>query len=327
MTEPNPFGAATLSTDAFPRDRRLETWREIFGRNVVNVDIEPIDDAPFHATVTFRQLPRLGIASGRGSASHYRATRELAAKADDVVALWLVRAGQGSASQLGTDFAGGAGSGTLLSATEAWVTSLHTGGRFMTLTFPRQAFAAAAPDMEQAFGRHIPADNQALQLLLAYVDDLSAMDLRGSGLSQTVASHILDLGALAIGTSGEAGAVARARGARAAKLNAIKSDILRSLDRADLSRDRIALRHGITPRHLARLFEEEDSSFSAFVLEQRLAKARRMLTELRHSGFTITDIALACGFGDLSYFNRAFRRAFGATPSDIRHAAARERCC
>jgi AraC-like DNA-binding protein len=27
-----------------------------------------------------------------------------------------------------------------------------------------------------------------------------------------------------------------------------------------------------------------------------------------------------CGFGDLSYFNRAFRRRYGATPTDVRAA-------
>jgi AraC-like DNA-binding protein len=36
---------------------------------------------------------------------------------------------------------------------------------------------------------------------------------------------------------------------------------------------------------------------------------------------TISAVAFDCGFGDLSYFNRAFRRHYGATPSDIRAAA------
>ena len=37
----------------------------------------------------------------------------------------------------------------------------------------------------------------------------------------------------------------------------------------------------------------------------------------------IADIAFACGFGDLSCFNRASRRRYGATPSDMREAARR----
>ena len=38
----------------------------------------------------------------------------------------------------------------------------------------------------------------------------------------------------------------------------------------------------------------------------------------RYDQFSITEIAYEAGFSDLSYFNRAFRRAHGATPSDIR---------
>jgi AraC-like DNA-binding protein len=32
-------------------------------------------------------------------------------------------------------------------------------------------------------------------------------------------------------------------------------------------------------------------------------------------------VAYDCGFGDVSYFNRMFRRQFGAAPSDIRAQA------
>jgi AraC-like DNA-binding protein len=34
----------------------------------------------------------------------------------------------------------------------------------------------------------------------------------------------------------------------------------------------------------------------------------------------ISVIACDAGFGDLSYFNRTFRRAYGVSPSDIRAA-------
>jgi len=35
----------------------------------------------------------------------------------------------------------------------------------------------------------------------------------------------------------------------------------------------------------------------------------------------IADMAVEAGFTDLSYFNRAFRRAFGVTPSAMRERA------
>jgi len=55
------------------------------------------------------------------------------------------------------------------------------------------------------------------------------------------------------------------------------------------------------------------------VLEQRLARAHRMLVGPRHADATISAIALAVGFGDISYFNRNFRRRYGVTPSELRN--------
>jgi len=49
-----------------------------------------------------------------------------------------------------------------------------------------------------------------------------------------------------------------------------------------------------------------------------------MLTDQRWSDRTVSSVAFDAGFGDLSYFNRAFRRRYGATPSDIRKKAQSE---
>jgi len=47
-----------------------------------------------------------------------------------------------------------------------------------------------------------------------------------------------------------------------------------------------------------------------------------MLTSPSHVHLKITDIALASGFLDISYFNRVFRRRFSATPSELRNSGA-----
>ena len=61
-------------------------------------------------------------------------------------------------------------------------------------------------------------------------------------------------------------------------------------------------------RHTAR-------TFPAFVNELRVGRACRLLAETEQS---ITDIALACGFANLSNFNRQFLRLKHATPSEFR---------
>jgi AraC-like DNA-binding protein len=61
-------------------------------------------------------------------------------------------------------------------------------------------------------------------------------------------------------------------------------------------------------RHTAR-------TFPAFVNELRVGRACRLLAETEQS---ITNISLACGFANLSNFNRQFLRLKRATPSEFR---------
>jgi AraC-like DNA-binding protein len=88
---------------------------------------------------------------------------------------------------------------------------------------------------------------------------------------------------------------------RAARLQAIKAEIMASLRSDTLSIAAIAARHGISPRYVHMLFESEGTTFSEFVLGHRLASAHRMLRDPRYLSHSITAIAFACGFVDLSH--------------------------
>jgi AraC-like DNA-binding protein len=68
------------------------------------------------------------------------------------------------------------------------------------------------------------------------------------------------------------------------------------------------------------LFEAEGVTFSEFVLGRRLMRVYRELCDPRFNDTSISGFAIAAGFGDLSYFNRTFRRRFGMSPSELRQA-------
>ncbi len=110
---------------------------------------------------------------------------------------------------------------------------------------------------------------------------------------------------------------------RAARLAAIKQDILSNIFDPRLSVAAVAERQGLTPRYIHMLFEDEGVSFTEYVVNLRLANARRLLSDPRFLQQSISTIALRVGFGDLSYFNRTFRRRYGTTPSDVRQQARR----
>jgi AraC-like DNA-binding protein len=131
------------------------------------------------------------------------------------------------------------------------------------------------------------------------------------------AQYILDLVALSLGAAGDAGDVARNRGLAAARLDAIKAAILQGLGNPGLRLEHIAANHGVSTRYVQHLFSRRGESLTNFVLEQRLLSAYRSLRQPTSKSRKISDIATAVGFSDMSYFNRAFRARFGATPTEI----------
>lgn len=110
------------------------------------------------------------------------------------------------------------------------------------------------------------------------------------------------------------------------RFEAIKADVLARLGNGDLGLADVAQRSRVSPRYVQMLFERTGTTFSEFVLEQRLVRAarllrdpRQLLRDPRHLARKVSDIAYLAGFNDVSYFHRAFRRRFGMTPSDMRH--------
>ena len=143
-------------------------------------------------------------------------------------------------------------------------------------------------------------------------------------LSRAVAQHICDLIALSMGAHRDAPALLQQRGVRAARLQAIKADIAARFNDFELTVNAVALRHGVTPRYIQKLFEDDGVTFSEYVLERRLAEAHRSLADPHLANRSISTIAFNAGFSDLSYFNRTYRRRFGATPTETRVLAAAE---
>ena len=59
-------------------------------------------------------------------------------------------------------------------------------------------------------------------------------------------------------------------------------------------------------------------TFSEYVLDLRLTLAHRLLSDPRRAREKIASVALEAGFGDVSYFYRAFRRRYDVLPTDVR---------
>jgi AraC-like DNA-binding protein len=316
------FAPVRFSTALLPERERIAYWREIFGRSIVKVEIEPVGEEPFRCEATIRPLPGLVIADLSTAPARFTRSRALLADGDDDFVLIMHSGGRAWLSQLDREAEVAAGDAGLMLNAEPGHTVLASDGRIYSLSIPCRLLEPMVSGRDAALARLIPGASAATRLLRDYVD-LVLQDgaLATPELRHAVAAHIRDLAALAIGATRDAAEAARGRGVRAARLRAIKQDIARNLGRRDLSIAAVAARQGVSPRYVGMLFEAEGTSFSAFVLAERLARAHRLLTDPGRAQLRIGAIAFELGFGDLSHFNRSFRARYGGTPSELRAAA------
>jgi AraC-like DNA-binding protein len=73
---------------------------------------------------------------------------------------------------------------------------------------------------------------------------------------------------------------------------------------------------GMSPSAFSRFFKSHTGrNLSDYIIEQRLGYASRMLVDTSNS---IAEICYACGFNNLSNFNRIFKKKKGCSPSEFR---------
>jgi AraC-like DNA-binding protein len=315
------YATVRVSTDELPERERLGVVREVFGRTVLRIDLQPESDSPFWADFAAHMLPGLGIVSATSSPLRAGRTRDLLVDGNDGLIL-QVSTSPGIVSQRGHEILVQPGDGVVMTHADVGEIFFPQQSTTLGLFVPRAAFASLLRDFDSVLLHPVPKQTEALRLLIRFlsmIQDEAA--LTSPSLQGLSVAYTYDLLALALGATRDAAETARVRGLRAARLLAIKDDVLANLHQPELTLDAIAARQRVTPRYVQKLFEAEGTTFSQFVRDQRLAQAHRMLVNPAYAGVAVKTIAYDLGFGDLSNFNHAFRRRYGMSPSDVRAAA------
>jgi AraC-like DNA-binding protein len=320
-TAGDDYSVVRFSSANYAPCRRIEAVQEIYGRNLQKVHVEPLEGESFHAATTLRRMPGLShLYTASRSAAIWRRSRELI-EHDDVVVIAGLTSGY-EVHHIGRTLNMRRGEAVILTGAEPASFGGPAQKSVNLLRVPVRLLSPLIADLDAAYGHAIPADTPALRLLVRYIGVLDETDgFAAPGLRHRVVTHIHDLVALALGATRDAAETAKCRGARAARLRVIKDDIANNIGQTNLSLTALAARHQLNPRYLQRLFESEGMSFTDHVLAQRLAFAHRLLSAPHRRSMKISAIAFDAGFGDLSYFNRTFRRRYGVSPSDVRETA------
>jgi AraC-like DNA-binding protein len=303
-----------------PMRARVESWRDLLTRKLLPAEVQPLHDGPFHVDVQLRALPGLRFSWGAVDASHYRRTRSIASTEDDDFVILANLDGEFVSTQNGRDVKLGAGDACLMACIDPGEFYRPELGSVICIRIPSESLASLVPHLHDRTKTIVPRDSEALRLLTSYIGVLGGTQtLSSPEIRSSIVTHIHNLAALVLQPTKDNYARIENGGLKAARLRAVKSFIARNLGRGDLSVGEVAAHIHLTPRSVQLLLEEDGTTFSAFALQARLARVYAALADRRNRHRTIGDIALECGFGDISYFNRAFRRRYGASPTEIRN--------
>jgi AraC-like DNA-binding protein len=311
------FASLHFSTDELPEQQRVEIWQDVFNHSVLHLEIKSLADEAFYSRAEFREFGGVRVGNCTVSAMDMRRKASHIGRETDLIGLYVNLEGTSMLRQLNRELTLNPGEATVILNTEP-AALLKSEGRWFGIQLPRTTLSSLG-GLEDRAAQLIPGNSTALRLLLSYLSvGQPELEMASPALLNVVSAHVSDLCSLAIGTAFRPQDVARSQGARAARLQAVKTDIAANLSQLDYSIAGVASRHGISRRTIQMLFEGTGSTFSEYLRSERLARAHQMLCDPHYSGWTITDIAFAAGFGDISYFNRTYRRRYGATPSEIR---------
>jgi AraC-like DNA-binding protein len=321
VTSTPDYTVVRFSSRALPQAGRGNTIEELHERGLLPTRFVRYGNAMPRVDLVNRIMPGLRILT----ASCTSIRREGVRQEGDLLYLCMTLTGTTVGSRGGSEMILSDGDAVLMTNEEAtWTMTSPLSAKIAGIRLPRSAISPLVPKLENVTMRRIPKGTDGLRLLRKYLD-IAADDeaLAAPASRRLIISHLCDLIALALGANADAKALAADRTVSAVRLAAIKADIVANLDDGNLSATTVADRNRVTVRYLHKLFEREGVTYSEFVLSQRLSRAFSILRNPLHSHRAISTIAFELGFNDLSYFNRAFRRRYNETPSEIRQAGAK----
>lgn len=298
---------------------RYEQWREGFARRWLSADFEPIGDDRIANEVDATEHALVGLCHMRSTP--VRISRRHDHDAPGMRYLILAPTSNIRVSQRGNAVDLVPGDMILLSGEEPALVAQLTAGDRWSIRLSQETLAGICSSVDDKLARPMQVDDTLANLVRHQVEVVHRFGPRLDAVANhAMAQHLVDLVSLCLGAGGDTAELARRRGVAAARLDAVKADILGRLAQADAGLATIAAAHGISTRYVQHLFELAGTSFTGFVLEQRLLRAYRFLRQPMNRRRKISTIAATVGFSDISYFNRAFKVRFGATPTDVRRA-------
>ena len=305
--------------------KRMSLWRDLYSERFGACEASCDPDRVFFARSEFAQFGDVGYANFDGTMNRFVRTRQhIAGDAGGDFFFIGFNNGDSSASisqgSRESEFSSGRiiflngaePTNTIAPADRPW--------RWTSLSVPRSLLLKTVYNAEDlavtAFDPRAPAARH----LKRYIESLTdSEDIANEpALNKHIGSTLFDLLTLVLGANRDAVEIARMRGLRAARAREILAAIKLNYANPGFTSARLAQKLSLSQRYINDLLFETGISFAERVTELRLQKAYAMLVDPRFNHLRVSEVSEACGFNEVPYFNRQFRKRFGAPPNYFR---------
>ena len=245
-----------------------------------------------------------------------RTRRSLADVPDDPFKVCIQRRGQSVVRQGDTELVLAPGDIAIYDTSRPYELRFDEGWECLAMTLPRRALAASDAVIERSMSRGWTSLDGRTGVLGHLLGSAVREVPQAGGAAHLGEAAIQLLSCLVGGVDqGDPGEALRTR--IIAYVEAHASD-------PDLGHDAVAAAHGLSPRSLHRLFEDQPRSAMAHLREFRLLAIRDALLDPAYASCSTAAIAARWGFLDPSHFARTFRARFGITPGALRREGGAE---
>lgn len=311
--------ALQFDTNSVPPSQRLALWQDNVCDAFVGLDCSSARQAPFRGVLSQSTVGFLSCTQVNSTEQRvYRTPSRISKSNDEFVLFSLETSGTGAVLQDGREAIIRRGDFVMYDTTRPYELRFEDDFSQTIFQLPRKLLHQRIGLFDKLtatpFVSERPLEKLAYDFLISFA---RAIDQIEGEAALRLADQALDILAMAIGDRLRS-APSSPSANRAMILYRLQRFIGSRLWDPELSLTAAAAALGVTPRYINSLMADEQTSFSRYVLAQRLEKCRITLSDPGHMQRQVGEIAFAWGFNDLAHFSRRFKERFGVSPRDYR---------
>jgi AraC-like DNA-binding protein len=305
--------------------KRFMLWRDWYEARCGSRDFARPTDRRFRARFEFAQFGAVGLGAFEGTINQAGRTPHDVRVDGREAYFFLINTGSDLVvRQHDRETRIAPGDVALISYSETGSFRGGSENSWISMTVSQKALRDLVSNVDDLLARPLDQESEALKHLRRYIGILLGPDgVDGDAtLTEHVGKSLLELMALSLGAGRDMAETGGMRSLRAARTREIVAEIKSGFSDPSFSLTRATAKLRLSERYIQDLLAETGASFTERVMEARLQSAKATLESRLHDRLAISEIAYACGFNEVSYFNRCFRRRFATSPGEVRRRTA-----